>query len=122
VRSALLSGDGEEMLLTMTDSSYALMPSTGGAPTPARGLLPTDSPFAWTSGRQIVVASGNVPVTITLVDPVSGRRTTVMTMAPPDRAGVTGVSPLQWIDDGKGYVYVYFRELSKLFVVTGVGQ
>jgi hypothetical protein len=61
-----------------------------------------------------------MPASVVRVDPVSGQRQWVMAMAPPDRAGLTSVVPFQWIDDGKGYVYSYFRELSKLFVVSGV--
>jgi dipeptidyl aminopeptidase/acylaminoacyl peptidase len=120
---ALLASDGRTLLLRTTAGTYEL--AAIGSRTPpvqAKGFTHDDIPFAWTSdGRGIVVAAAvHVPAQIENVDPVTGQRTPIMTMAPPDLAGVTVVVPSQWIEDGKGYVYTYFRELSKLFVASGV--
>jgi len=41
-------------------------------------------------------------------------------LAPPDRGGIVGVFGAQWIEDGRGYTYTYIRQLSRIFVVTGV--
>jgi eukaryotic-like serine/threonine-protein kinase len=124
VTAALLAGDGHTILLSMADRTYQLLSVGGGAPVPAKGLTGTDYPFAWSSdSRTVVVIHGiDIPAHVEKVDPRTGQRTPVMTLAPPDRSGVTGVAPDQWIDDGREYVYSYFRELSKLFVVTGVAN
>ncbi|MGH9409995.1 MAG: hypothetical protein ACRD1V_11135, partial [Vicinamibacterales bacterium] len=120
---ALLAPDGRTLLIRT--AAFAFEVTTIGSRTPpveAKGITPDDIPFAWTSdGRGVVVEAGiHIPARIEKVDPLTGQRTPIMTMAPPDLAGVTLVFPSQWIDDGKGYVYTYFRELSKLFVASGV--
>jgi hypothetical protein len=61
-----------------------------------------------------------VPARLERVDLSTGQRALLRELAPPDRAGVTTVSASQWLDDGRGYVYAYGRELSALFVVSGV--
>jgi eukaryotic-like serine/threonine-protein kinase len=122
VTGTLLAGDGHTLLLSMAGGGYQLASIGGGSPVPAKGLTANDSPFAWTSdSRAVMVLAGiEIPAHVERVDPRTGQRTAVMTLSPPDRAGVNGVIPDQWIDDGRGYVYSYFRELSKLFVVSGV--
>jgi hypothetical protein len=54
------------------------------------------------------------------LDLATGKRTRLRELAPPDRSGLIGAFANQWIDDGRGYVYTYIRELSRVFVVTGV--
>jgi len=119
--SVRVSGDGR-MLCRLTTGAYVIAPAGGGDPAPAKGILANDFAFAWArDGKSIFVQSGSaIPTPIDRVDPWTGTRTHVMDMAPPDRAGVNVVVASQWIDDGRGYVYSYFRELTRLFVASGV--
>ena len=77
---------------------------------------------AWSDdGRSVFVAAGfSVPARIERVDITTGARTFVRELAPPDRAGLVAVRLNQWISDGRAYVYTYSRNLSKLFVGSGV--
>ena len=94
-----------------------------GAGVPAKGLTAEDYPFAWTSdARAVVVALPTVPARIERVDPLTGERAAIKELMPSDRAGVNNVVPSQWIDDGRGYLYTYSRELTRLFVASGVGR
>ena len=120
--SALLADDGRTLLLRTSANAYQIMTIGGGPPTDIKGLTPADYPISWTrDGRGIVAFAGvAVPARMERVDVATGARTLIKELAPPDRAGVNAVVPSQWIDDGRGYVYSYFRELSKLFVVSGM--
>ena len=57
---------------------------------------------------------------IEVLDPATGARTFIKLFAPPESSGVNEVNLNQWLDDGKGYTYSYTRELSRLYVVSGV--
>jgi hypothetical protein len=120
--SVHVSADGRTLLGHLTTGTYVLAPLAGGDPVPAKGLAADDLVFAWSrDGRSVFVESGiDIPARIDRIDPWTGTRTHVMDVAPPDRAGVNGIFPSQWIDDGRGYVYSYFRELTRLFVASGV--
>ena len=122
MRFALLADDGRTLLVSSIAGTFQVLTIGGSAPVPAKGLTSQDYLIAWTRDSRAVVVAGPdyVPARIERVDPVTGVRTLIRMLAPPDRAGVNWVTPDQWIDDGRGYVYSYGRELSKLFVVTGV--
>jgi hypothetical protein len=85
-------------------------------------LTRADDPVAFSDdGRSVFVSAGSaLPRKVDRIDIATNVRTTVRELAPPDRAGLTGLSVNYWIADGKGYVYQYQRALSTLFVVTGV--
>ena len=120
--AALLAADGRTLLLRTSADAYQVMTIGGGPPADMMGLTPADFPFSWTRDRRgiVVVAGVTIPSRIERVDVATGARTLIRELAPPDRAGVNVIAPGQWIEDGRGYVYSYFRELSKLFVVSGV--
>jgi hypothetical protein len=104
VVGAKLSHDGRTLVLSMANDTFQLLP------------------LAWTKDDRavVVMVPGSVPARVEQVDPVSGRRTMLRTLGPPDRAGVNAITVTDWIDDGRGYVYTYFRELTNAFVVSGV--
>jgi hypothetical protein len=94
----------------------------GGRVTGLSALTRADSPFAFSDdGRSVFVSVGSaLPRKVDRIDIATNARTTVRELAPPDRAGLTGLALNDWIEGGKGYVYQYQRALSTLFVVTGV--
>jgi hypothetical protein len=121
--SALLADDGRTLLLSTSANTYQIATIDGdSAPKDMNGLTPSDYPFGWTRDTRgiMVVAGVTIPARVERVDVATGARTLIKELAPPDRAGVNVIVPSQWIEDGRGYVYTYFRELSKLFVVSGV--
>src|ERR1051325_9729038 len=72
-------------------------------------------------GRSVFVQRGiGVPAQIERVDLTAGVRTRVVALAPPDLAGVNALWGVHWLDDGAAYTYTYGRQLSKLFVASGV--
>jgi dipeptidyl aminopeptidase/acylaminoacyl peptidase len=122
VIDAWLAPDARTLLARQAAGGFQVLSIGGATPAPARGLTRDDVPIAWASDSRAVVvdAGSSIPARIVRVDPATGIRTLITTLAPPDRAGLVGVVPSQWIDDGRGYVYTYFRDLSQLFVASGV--
>ncbi|HEX5071123.1 MAG TPA: protein kinase [Vicinamibacterales bacterium] len=123
VRNGILSPDGLR-LFAMGQEGFSVMTLAGGASTPVTGLDPDDQPFAWSAdGRAIITARGDLtPMPIDSIDIATGKRTRLKELAPPDRTGSIGAIASQWIQDGKGYAYTYIRQLSRIFVVTGVAD
>ena len=118
-----LSDDGRTLLLRTTTGSYEAFVIGGGTPVPVKGITGEDIPVTWTPDRRaVVVCTRDVPARLERVDVTTGVRTLVKELAPPDRAGVTSIAVTQWIDGGRGYVYGYTRNMSKLFVVRGAGR
>jgi hypothetical protein len=119
----LLAEDGRTLLAKTITGAYQVLTLHDGAGVPAKGFSPEDYPLAWTSdSRAVIVAIAGAPAHIVKVDPVTGGRTELRQLMPPAGAGVNLVWPGQWIEDGRGYVYMYSRELSRLFVATGVSH
>ena len=121
VTDVTLAPDGRTLLL-FRGNAYEVATLGGAPPVPATGLGPGDFPFGWTNDSRGVIASraGVLPTPVERVDIATGKRTLLRELAPPDRTGLIGLFPTQWIDDGRGYAYTYVRELSRVFVVTGV--
>jgi Tol biopolymer transport system component len=122
VTDVILAPDGRTLLLSHGDDTNEVMTLGGGAPVPLKGIEPNDLPFGWSSdSRGVMVAKpALVPTPIDRVDIATGKRTRLREVAPPDRSGLVGTIVTQWIDDGRGYSYTYVRELSRIFIVTGV--
>ena len=121
--SGLVAPDGRTLLIRTTAGAYETMALGDGSSSPARGVLASDRPIAWTTdSRALVVRSHGpaIPARLERVDPLTGARRVLTELSPPDREGVVGMGISQWIDDGTGYVYNYTRDLSTLFVVSGV--
>jgi hypothetical protein len=78
--------------------------------------------LAWTPDRTGVVVAkrGEVPAPVDRVDPISGKRTRLKDLGPPDRTGVMQTESVYWLPDGRGYAYAFYRDLSQVFVVRGV--
>jgi hypothetical protein len=94
----------------------------GGEPISPPGLTNEDNVIAWTAdSRSVYVARrGERPLRVSRVDLGTGKRELVRELMPSDAAGVTGVSPVHMLRDGKSWVFGYFRILSDLHVVDGL--
>jgi hypothetical protein len=61
-----------------------------------------------------------VPSEVHRIEIATGRRKLLAQLAPSDTAGVTVVGPVLMTPDAKSYVYDYSRNLSDLYVATGL--
>jgi hypothetical protein len=61
-----------------------------------------------------------VPAQVDRVDLATGRRTRVLTVAPPDPVGVQGIQILLATPDAAAYAYNVTRKLSELYLVEGL--
>ena len=66
-----------------------------------------------------ILTNSAVPLKVWRVNAASGVRTLVKTLALPDMSAINQIEIRHWSDDGP-YAYSYARELSQLFIVSGV--
>ena len=122
------SPDGRAVLARPAgaDVPFGLYPIDGTAPRPVPGLLADDAPRRFSDdGRTLLVSTafGRLPVAVTRIDLASGRREPVLSLAPPERAGVILSSTafdIALTGDGRHYAYMYWRWLSDLYLVEGL--
>jgi hypothetical protein len=105
------------------NSSVLICGGAAGATPPVRikGLTASDKPIAVGSDSHSLIVSTRetVPSRIERVDILTGARTLVNQVAPPDQTGLTRFSIDAVIADGKGYAYTTTMDRGTLFVVTG---
>jgi eukaryotic-like serine/threonine-protein kinase len=117
-----LSPDGQWVASRGPDGKVYLFPVNGGDPRPVTGLQPDEMISGWThDGHSVyVMARGQVPAQVFLVDLATGRRTLWKSLEPADSAGIDTIGRVTVSADGKGYVYSYVRTLSDLYLVQGL--
>jgi dipeptidyl aminopeptidase/acylaminoacyl peptidase len=122
VTNAILSNDDRTLLIRRASGAVETMALDGGAPAAVRGIEPDDALLAWTpDGRGVIVAkTHDLPAVAHRVDPVTGTRTLLRSIEPPDPTGVQRIDTPYWMPDGRGYAYGFTRELSQIFVVRGI--
>jgi Tol biopolymer transport system component len=119
---AQVSPDGRSVLAADARAQYWIYPVEGGEPRQVPGLNPKDRVAGWSDDGKSLFVWGiqEVPGTIYLVDIASGARKILQRVAPSDTAGVFGIGPVAVTPNGKYYVYSFTRELSDLYLVTGL--
>jgi Tol biopolymer transport system component len=102
--------------------SIRIVGLTGNESRGLSGEQPGEVPIAWTpDGTALYVARpGGPSVDVFRVDAATGTRQLWKRLAPPDPAGVEGVSRILMTPDAMAYVYGYGRRSSELFVVEGL--
>jgi hypothetical protein len=119
-RANTLTPDGK-WVVARTRDSLAQFPVDGGEPKPLKGGRADDIPLIWRDdGRVLFVRQGRLPARIYALDPQTGQRTLVHTIAPRDPLGVDEVYDIRLTPDGKAYAYVFIRSLGGLYQVTGL--
>ena len=68
----------------------------------------------------IVWDRNKLPAEVEQVDLATGRRTHLMSLAPPDPVGIPGIQGLQTMPDGRAYTYNVTRKLSELYLIEGL--
>jgi serine/threonine protein kinase/Tol biopolymer transport system component len=113
-----VSPDGKR-IATIGSEGIALFPVDGGEPQSVPGSQPSDTPIRWTKdGTGLFVGRrSETSCPVWRLDLQTGARKPWKTVAPPDAAGVTGVSCPRIAADEQHYVFGYVRDLSDLFLV-----
>jgi dipeptidyl aminopeptidase/acylaminoacyl peptidase len=106
-------GSGEPVMFSVPDRSAK----------PLRGLLPNDRALRFDeTGRSLYVAAGDVgDRSIHRLDLESGERTPWRRLQPRDPTGIVFIGDPVITPDGSCLVYTYFRQLSDLYLVEGLG-
>jgi eukaryotic-like serine/threonine-protein kinase len=113
-----VSPDAKRIAAISSDGIY-LVPIEGGEPQLIHGSQPEDTPIRWAKdGKELLVGRRNeTSCPVWRLDVQTGARRVWKTVAPPDAAGVTGVSCPRVAGDEEHYVFGYVRQLSDLFLV-----
>ena len=117
-----LSPDGSRVWLTSPDGRPMLYPTSGGAPEPIKGALPTEYPVGWSGdGRSVFMNTpSTVPMRIVRVDLATGTRSLWKELTPSQAAGLR-LGQVVLTPDGRSIVYSYSALLSSLYVAKGIG-
>ena len=120
VIGALFAGSDRTLVVSKSDGSLWVMTIGSDTLVPAKGL----SSERATMGRSAVPNSVfsaplELPLKVYRVNVLTGDRTLVRTLTLPDISGAVELGVSSWSDDGP-YTYHFTRELSQLFVVSGV--
>jgi hypothetical protein len=122
VFAVYVSPDGKQVLGLGTDGKTYLFPVDEGEPRIVPGLEPDDRTAGFSGdGRSIIVLNlAGLPLVVSSVDIMSGRRKIWKQIVPADAAGVDSIGTFIFTPDMKSYVYSYLRTLSDLYLVEGL--
>ena len=103
-------------------SAIAVSRTDGSEPRTALTLPVGEAVAGWgaDSASLLVWNRNTVPAQVDRVDLASGRRTRVLTIAPPDPVGVQGMPIVLITPDASAYAYNLTRRLSELYLVEGL--
>jgi eukaryotic-like serine/threonine-protein kinase len=120
--TVLISPDGKRVVGNGPDGKYYFFPVDGGQAQPAPGIESGESIDGWSAhGRSFFVHNSmGLPVTISRVDAMTGKRTIWKQITPADPAGVDAFQGIAITPDEKSFVYSYRRRLSDLYLVDGL--
>jgi tRNA A-37 threonylcarbamoyl transferase component Bud32 len=115
---AIISTDGT-MIVAQVADSFHVYSADGKSLRPALGLSAADKLIRWSpDGHEVWVWIGNSSnVRVDRVDPISGRRSVLLTITPRDLTGLRNFQDVTIADDGRRYAYTQVRYMSNLFTV-----
>jgi eukaryotic-like serine/threonine-protein kinase len=115
---AIISTDGT-MIVAQVADSFHVYSADGKSLRPALGLSAADKLIRWSpDGHEVWVWIGNSSnVRVDRVDPISGRRSVLLTITPRDLTGIRNFQDVTIADDGRRYAYTQVRYMSNLFTV-----
>jgi len=121
VDRGVVSSDGLTVATIDPGGLVTLTPLAGGSSRAVNGFPPSSELLRWEkSGRDIFARAGTLPVTILRLNTDTGRADQWRTLSPVDLSGVSTIFDIALTPDGQSYCYSYARNLSALFVVTGL--
>ncbi len=117
-----ISPDDRLVAAVGPDQNGYMYPLDGGEPRPIHGFRTGELPISWSSdGRFIYVyGTAEMPAVVVKIDVTSGQRSEWKKLRPADPAGVEFIGPILLTPDAKTYVYGYRRQLTDLYLVTGL--
>jgi hypothetical protein len=115
-----VSPDGRHLAAPCGDGVWCVYPLAGGEPRAIPALGGEDAVVGWSGVGRLLVSRGRLPTRIFHLDLAAGTMTLWTELAPPDRAGVVGVSAFSATPDGSAYAYSFSRSLCDLYVVEGL--
>jgi Tol biopolymer transport system component len=122
-KGSLISPDGRLLVCEDEQSKKALYPVDGdGGPTSIRGLDPEDQVARWgADGRSLLVfRAGKIPIKVSRLDLLTGRKELVREVTPADKAGIVWPPLIYLSADGRAYVYSVQRQLYDLYLADGL--
>ena len=117
-----ISPDDKFVAAVGPDQKGYLYPVNGGESRPIPGFRAGELPISWSSdGRFIYVyGTAEMPAIVVKIDVTTGQRSEWKRLRPADPAGVEFIGPILLSPDAKTYVYGYRRQLTDLYLVTGL--
>jgi tRNA A-37 threonylcarbamoyl transferase component Bud32 len=108
-------------IVVKREGKFFLYPLAGGAPRAFAAAEQNESAIRWNAGGDAIFASrmGQSNIELLRIDVRGGAKSIVRDLRPPDPLGVTP-SSVTVTPDGASYAYSYQRDLSNLFLVTGL--
>jgi Tol biopolymer transport system component len=123
VTGTIVSPDGRSLIAYDSHGKAAIYAIEGdGKPQPIPGLDDKDAIARWSGdGHSLFVYTrGELPIKVSRLDLVTGRKELVKEVMPADRAGILQPPHIYLTPDGKGYVYRVSRYLMDLYLVDGL--
>lgn len=116
------SPDGLWLPVRDSDGHNWLWPIAGGEKRPLNGILPQQFAIGWRDNKTLLLTSNEpedrIPRRVYALDIIAGRQQLWKALGPSDTAGVRSIGPIAFAGDS--YVYGYTRQLSDLFLTTGL--
>ena len=108
--------------MQINEINKALYPLAGGAPRPLPGVEVGDFVNGFSADGTAVFATAGfgVPARVYRVEIATGKRSRLLELAPPDRAGILTIPDVELAKDGATYAYSYHEIRSQLFLVSGL--
>jgi eukaryotic-like serine/threonine-protein kinase len=115
-----LSPDGGRVALRAPDGAITIYSTRGDAPRVANGFAAGEMPTSWTAdGRSLVLVEQRPQRRLVAVDPITGARSTLMTLKPSDPS-LNGPTQVVLAADRRSYVANYGRRHDTLYLVEGL--
>ena len=116
------SPDGLWLPVRDGDGRFWLWPINGGDKRPLNGVQPEQFAIGWCDNKSLLLTSNRpedrIPRRVYLLDVATGRQQLWKALGPSDTAGMRSIGPIVFA--GNSYVYGYTRQLSDLFLTTGL--
>jgi hypothetical protein len=121
VSYGIFTADGKFVLGRDAQKKWALYPVDGGQAIPLSKWPAGDDPIGQTTdNHSFFTRNGELPVSIYRFDFLTGSRQLVRQLRPDDMTGMDSLSEIFITPDGKYFVYGGKRQMSTLFMVTGL--
>ena len=116
------SPDGEWLPVRDSDHRDWLWPLKGGEKRPLNGVEPQQFVIGWRDNKSLLLSSNKpedrIPRRVYVLDIATGRQQFWKALGPADTAGMRSIGPIAFAGDS--YVYGYSRQLSDLFLTSGL--